>query len=94
MLAHIAAMGELLVDRLHELHSPHIKEIRGLGLMVGIEMDIEVLPLVKAGYEYRVLLLNAGPNVLRLLPPVIVEEVHIAQLINALESILSEIDAA
>ena len=88
MLAHITAMGDLLVSRLQELQSPHIKEIRNLGLMIGIEMDIEVKPLLEQGYEHGVLLLNSGPNVLRLLPPYIVTETEIEQLIDILEQII------
>lgn len=91
MLAHVQAMGDLLAARLQELDSPHIQAVRARGLMVGVEMDIEVKPLIDAGYQHGVLLLNAGPNVLRLLPPLIVEESHINQLIDALSHILKEI---
>jgi predicted acetylornithine/succinylornithine family transaminase len=90
-LAHVAAMGTLLRDRLTELNSPHITEVRGLGLMIGVEMDIDVTPLAAAGYEHGVLMINAGPNVLRLLPPLIIEEPHIDRFIDALQTILTEI---
>lgn len=89
-LAHVTAMGELLMGRLEELNSPHIVEVRGLGLMVGVEMDIDVMPMIKAGFRHGLLLLNAGPKVLRMLPPLIVEDTHIDQLVTALETILSE----
>jgi acetylornithine/N-succinyldiaminopimelate aminotransferase len=94
MLAHVTQMGELIMDRLNELNSPHIQEVRGMGLMIGMEMDIEVLPIIQAGYEHGLLLLNAGPNVLRLLPPLIIEEAHVDQFITTLQTILTEIDAA
>ena len=42
-----------------------IGDVRGLGLMVGVEMDIEVAPLIKAGYAHGVLMINAGTRVLR-----------------------------
>jgi acetylornithine/succinyldiaminopimelate/putrescine aminotransferase len=87
-LAHVRAMGDLLMARLAELESPHIVEVRGRGLMIGIELDVEVIPLLKAGYEQGVLLLNAGPNVLRLLPPYIVGEAEIDRLMEALGAIL------
>jgi predicted acetylornithine/succinylornithine family transaminase len=90
-LAHVTAMGALLRDRLTELNSPHITEVRGLGLMVGVEMDIDVTPLSKAGYAHGVLMINAGPNVLRLLPPLIIEETHIDRFVDALQAILTEI---
>ncbi|NDJ75909.1 MAG: aspartate aminotransferase family protein [Chloroflexi bacterium] len=94
MLDHVTHMGEHLRARLQELHSPHIQEVRGLGLMIGVQMDIDVLPVVQQGYEHGLLLLNAGPTVLRLLPPLIIEETHVDQLIARLDAILTEIAAA
>lgn len=93
MLQHVTAMGALLVEKLAELNSPHIVEIRGRGLMVGVELDIEAAPLIPAGYAHGVLLLNAGTHMLRLLPPLIVEESHINELIGILDALLTEIDA-
>ena len=51
---------------------------------------IDVAPLAAAGYQHGVLMINAGPNVLRLLPPLIIEETHIDQFIDALQTILTE----
>lgn len=90
MLAHVTAMGGLLTQRLTEIASPHIKAVRSLGLMVGVEMDREVRPLIVAGYQNGVILLNAGPNVLRLLPPLIVGEHEIEQLVTILNRILGD----
>ncbi len=93
MLDHVTRMGDLLQQRLAALASPHIRAIRGLGLMAGVEMDIDVAALIEAGYGHGVLLLNAGPHVLRLLPPLIVEEAHIAELVAVLDTLLGELDA-
>ncbi|MEW6580635.1 MAG: aspartate aminotransferase family protein [Chloroflexota bacterium] len=90
-LARVTALGTRLVERLRDLHSPHIREVRGLGLMVGVELDIEVAPLIKAGYAHGVIMINAGPQVLRLLPPLIVEEAHIDQFAEVLGTILHEV---
>ncbi len=89
MLAHITAMGKLLVERLEELDSPHIKEVRGLGLMIGIEMDCEVAPLIQAAYAQGVILLNAGANVLRLLPAYIVSEADIDRCVSVIRQIIT-----
>jgi acetylornithine/N-succinyldiaminopimelate aminotransferase len=88
MLEHVAAMGALIVDRLNAIDSPRIKQVRGLGLMIGVEMDGDVKPIVAAGYERGLILLNAGENVLRLLPPYIITEEHVDTLIEHLEGIL------
>ncbi len=90
MLAHVNVMGERLMDCLQELNSPHIKEVRGLGLMVGVEMDIEAAKVIKAGHTHGLLMINAGANVLRLLPPLIVEEEHIDQFVTVLGTLLTE----
>lgn len=92
-LAHVTATGKYLMERLSELHSPHIQEVRGLGLMVGIEMDLEVAPLIAQGFEQGVLMLNAGTNILRLLPPLIAEEAHVDHFVTVLEHILLETTA-
>jgi predicted acetylornithine/succinylornithine family transaminase len=88
MLAHVTEMGSLLIQRLTELQSTHIKAIRGLGLMIGIELDCEAKPIIEAGYEHGIILLSAGSNVLRLLPPLIVSEADIEQFISIFKTIL------
>ncbi|GAB4416418.1 MAG: aspartate aminotransferase family protein [Anaerolineae bacterium] len=89
-LAQVTAKGELLRDRLYELNAPHLVEIRGLGLMIGVEFDRDVAPLIQAGHAHGVLMINAGPRVLRLLPPLIVTEAQIEQFTTVLGRILQE----
>jgi acetylornithine/succinyldiaminopimelate/putrescine aminotransferase len=84
-------MGDYLHDRLSEINSPHIKAIRGRGLLVGVEMDIEAAKVVEQGPAHGVLLVSAGPNVLRLVPPLIVEAKHIDALAEKLTAILAEL---
>lgn len=88
ILQHIEQMGQYLVESLASLTSPHILEIRGIGLMVGIEFDGNVDYIVQAAAQKGILLLNAGPNVLRLLPPYIVQKENIDRLIAVLKEIL------
>lgn len=89
-LDHVNEVGEYLVDRLSEINSPLIKEIRGAGLMVGIDLTIEAAGLVNAGYEYGLILVNAGPNVLRFIPPLIIEKNHVDHMIEQLTSMLAD----
>lgn len=90
MLAHVQAMGAYLLDKLNGIQSDHLKTIRGQGLMIGIELDFLASEVVEAGYEAGFLLVNAGPNVLRLVPPLIIEEDHIDQFITFFEAFLAE----
>lgn len=92
-LAHVSEVGEYLLERLEEINSPHIKDVRGQGLMLGVEMDIEVADIVKVGYEHGLLLVNAGANVLRFVPPLIIEKTDVDQMITKLITILEDIDA-
>ncbi len=89
MLGHVQQTGEYLMERLAELNSPHILDVRGRGLMVGMELDFPASEVVQAGYDAGFLLINAGPNVIRFVPPLIVEKQHIDALINFLSSYLA-----
>jgi acetylornithine/N-succinyldiaminopimelate aminotransferase len=87
-LAHVQEMGEYLLEQLQSLESSHIVEIRGRGLMLGIEVDFPAIDLVNAGYTAGYLLINAGPNTVRLVPPLIVEKEHIDHLIAFFKTVL------
>ncbi len=88
-LAHVTEMSEYLRDRLAEINSPHIKEVRGRGLMIGVELDIDASKVIDQGAANGLLLVGAGPNVIRLVPPLIVEKEHIDVLAERLTKILA-----
>lgn len=88
LLAHVQLMGMYLRDGLSTITSPHILDIRGQGLMQGIELDIAAADVVTAGYAAGLLLVNAGPTVVRFVPPLIVEQSHIDHLLNFLSDYL------
>ena len=70
--AQAAEKGQYLMDRLSEINAPIIREVRGLGLMVGIELKQKVAPYLRALQERRILALPAGMTVIRLLPPLVI----------------------
>jgi len=72
-----------LKEELKELEP--IKEIRGLGLMVGIECKQDVSQFVKRVHENGLLVLTAGPNVIRLLPPLIVKEHELDKAVSIIK---------
>jgi acetylornithine/succinyldiaminopimelate/putrescine aminotransferase len=88
-LAHVRETGEYLKERLEEINSAHIKEIRGRGLMVGIELDVEVGGVVSKGQEHGVLLVGSGQHVLRLVPPLVVNKSHVDTFIEKFTQILA-----
>jgi acetylornithine/LysW-gamma-L-lysine aminotransferase len=64
--------GAWLQERLRALQSPRVRQVRGLGLLVGLELKERVQPHLSALLERGVLALPAGPTVLRLLPPLVI----------------------
>lgn len=83
-----AEKGAYLLERLRRLPSPLIREVRGMGLMIGIELKRKVAPYLRALQARRILALNAGMNVLRLLPPLVITYEQLDQLIEALNEVL------
>lgn len=68
-----------------------VRDIRGMGLMIGIELRQKVSQYLRQlMFEHQVLALNAGANVLRLLPPLIVSEEEIEMGVDAIASVLPE----
>jgi acetylornithine aminotransferase len=88
VLANVRRAGKVLCAGLREL--PHVEEVRGRGLLLGGALDIEVGPVIEACLDAGLLVSSAGPDVLRLTPPLVVttEEVHAA--LTILKEVLSE----
>lgn len=89
-LAAVREKGDYLMELLAELNSPHVKEIRGRGLIVGVELDIEAGPIVNKGYERGILLVSAGPNIVRFVPPLTITKEELASAVSILGDILHE----
>ncbi len=90
-LAHVAETGDYLMERLEEINSPLITDVRGRGLMVGIELKVDVSPVVAAGFEQGLLLVNAGTDVIRFVPPLIAQKSDVDTLIERLSGILANL---
>jgi len=88
-LMHVREVGNYLKESLLALDSPLIKEVRGRGLMLGVELAVEAAQVIQAGYAHGLIMVNAGANVLRLVPPLIFEQEHVDELIDSLDAILS-----
>ena len=88
-LDHVAAMGLRLKQRLAGLKDEHggiIEEVRGQGLMLGIKCKVPNQALLKALAAERMLTVQAGDNVVRLLPPLIVGEAEIDEACAKIEA--------
>lgn len=89
---HVKEVGEYLQERLSEINSPHITDVRGRGLIAGIELDMPPAGIVNKGYEEGLLLVSSGANVIRFVPPLIIEKKHVDELVDKLTIILESID--
>ena len=81
--------GAYLRDQLRRIDSPNIREVRGIGLMTGIEMKQKVAPYIKELQERRIIALNAGMTVIRLLPPLVITYQQLDHLLRVLKEVLT-----
>ena len=72
-----ATVGEYLMQRLQDENLPHVVEVRGRGLMIGIELDVPYKEIRnKLVYEQHCFTGCSGTNVLRLLPPLCISKAN------------------
>jgi acetylornithine/LysW-gamma-L-lysine aminotransferase len=83
-----AAKGAYLLEELKSIESPLIREVRGLGLMVGIELKQKVTPYLAALQDRHILALNAGLTTIRLLPPLVITREQLDRVILSLKEVL------
>lgn len=81
-------MGSYFIGKLRNIQSPIVREIRGMGLMIAIELKFEVKDYIKRALSDGVLLIAAGRNTLRLLPPLVITREEIDKVCNVLEKVL------
>lgn len=72
---------------------PFVKEVRGKGLMIGIECNTEAAPFVTELQKKGLLVLVAGPNVIRLLPPLTVTKEELETAASAIKEVLGKVSA-
>ena len=88
-LADVRAKGDVLGSRLQALSSGRVKEARGRGLMWGLELTEVAAPIVAAARERHLLVLTAGPNVIRIVPPLTISREEIERGVTILSEVLS-----
>ena len=91
-LAKVEKKGRYMLRALHAMQRRYprqIAEVRGVGLMAGLEFTNPAEPVLKALRERGILTTRAGDNVLRLLPPLVVKRDDIRSLLTALEAVLA-----
>ncbi|MGC9360217.1 MAG: aspartate aminotransferase family protein [Anaerolineae bacterium] len=87
--ARAARLGERALARLAAIDNILIKEVRGLGLMIGIDLRKRSTPYLKALMDRGVMALPAGSTVVRLLPPLVITEEQLDTACDTIEEVLS-----
>jgi len=97
-LRQIGRKGEMMQAAIRAWNHPAVKEVRGRGLMLGIDITVEAWPLLEAAIarscpeknQCGLLMLSAGPNTLRLLPPYTISDDEIKQGLSILKELLDK----
>jgi acetylornithine/N-succinyldiaminopimelate aminotransferase len=95
-LAHVTRMGERLRGALEQMipnHDQLFEGVRGLGLMLGLKMKVESRPFVNYLREHGLLTVAAGDNVVRVLPPLVIEDAHVTEFVERLSKAAAEYQA-
>ena len=85
--------GAYFLEKLKTIRSDQIREVRGLGLMLGVEMKIRVSPILKHLLDNGFMVLNAGPTVVRFLPPLNVARSEIDAVVQGLSAAIAHVTA-
>jgi acetylornithine/N-succinyldiaminopimelate aminotransferase len=94
-LDRVARLGLVVMQRLSELQDRHrgiIAEIRGSGLMIGLKTTVPNNDFVAAARQQKLLTIPAGDNVVRLLPPLIVDEAEIGEAVRRLDAACTHLE--
>ena len=89
VLARGGQVGAYFIERLRGLNSPKIREVRGRGLMIGVELKERATKYLRGLQEGGVLALSAGPTTLRFLPPLLLTEAEVDEAIGVFSGLLA-----
>ena len=91
LVENAAVLGEYFIAGLNRLKEKHpiIREVRGKGLMIGVELKFDVRSILLEGIREGVLMLYSGKNILRFLPPLAISKSDLKEVLEVLDKILS-----
>ncbi|MGC2386623.1 MAG: aspartate aminotransferase family protein [Nitrososphaeraceae archaeon] len=92
LVENAADVGGYFKDGLLELKEKHriVRDVRGLGMMLALELRFDVRNLLLDGIRHGLLMLYSGKNILRLLPPLVMDKETISQSLETMDELLSE----
>ena len=86
-----AKTGRYFKEKLMGLKEKHkiIREVRGLGMMLGVELRFEVKDVLFDGISHGLLMLYSGRNIIRLLPPLVMDEATVSRAVEIMDAVLT-----
>ena len=93
LIQRAADLGTYFIERLQAIESTMVREVRGRGMMIGIELKSRVVPVLQALMTHGVMALPAGPTVLRLLPPLIITHAQIDHVVDTIDQVFQDLAA-
>jgi acetylornithine/LysW-gamma-L-lysine aminotransferase len=88
LLARVNEVGRYFRERLAAIDSPKVREVRGLGLLIGLELKEKAAPYIAALREAGVLTINAGTTVIRFVPPLIITREEVDEVVRRVAAVL------
>ena len=87
ILDNVLEVGNYLKEKLYELKNKHnsIVDCRGIGLMQGLEFNCNVNNIILKAQEKGLIIISAQPNIIRFVPPLIIEKKHVDEMIKILD---------
>lgn len=91
LVQNAAKVGNYFKEKLMGLKERHriIREVRGLGMMLGVELRFEVKGVLFDGIRNGLLMLYSGRNIIRLLPPLVMDETTVSRAVDIMDEVLS-----
>ena len=91
IINHVHEIAPYLEQKLDELAAKYdfITDRRGMGLMQGLEMTIPVGQVAAKALEKGLIIITAGSNVVRFVPPLVIEKEHVDEMIAKLDEVLA-----
>jgi ornithine--oxo-acid transaminase len=84
-----ARLGRVLLEALRQIHSPVVKAVRGLGLLAGVELNVPARPYCEQLLERGVLCKETHERVIRLAPPLVIDDADLLWMVQQLRDVLS-----
>jgi acetylornithine/LysW-gamma-L-lysine aminotransferase len=91
LIDNASKMGVRFKEGLTRLQEKHkiVRQVRGIGMMLGVELRFDVKEILFDGIRHGLLILYSGRNILRLLPPLVMDETTVSRAVDIIDVILT-----